>query len=87
MFKWFEGYFSGSNFIFLLFAFLSGLFFPIGVVRSDKFLNIIGYLLLLSYPSSIMGSACFWNVPAWILDSNLYPNLTYFSDLHNRLLA
>ncbi|WP_348735724.1 hypothetical protein [Spiroplasma endosymbiont of Ammophila pubescens] len=50
---------------------------------SDKFLNIIGYLLPLSYPSSIMGNACFWNVPAWILDSNLYPNLTYFSDLHN----
>ncbi|MFX4057983.1 MAG: hypothetical protein EHV01_006745 [Spiroplasma sp. hy2] len=44
-------------------------------------------MLLLSYPSSIMGSACFWNVPAWILDSNLYPNLTYFSHLHNRLLA
>ncbi|KAI92815.1 ABC transporter permease [Spiroplasma melliferum] len=68
---------------FLLFAFLSGLFFPIGVVRSDKFLNIISYLLPLSYPSSIIGSACFWNVPAWILDSNLYPNLTYFTDLHN----
>ncbi|WP_052443558.1 hypothetical protein [Spiroplasma poulsonii] len=45
--------------VFLIFAFLAGLFFPIGVVRSDKILNIIGYLLTPSYSSSIMGSAFF----------------------------
>ncbi|AOX44316.1 ABC transporter permease [Spiroplasma sp. NBRC 100390] len=69
--------------VFLIFAFLGGLFFPLGVVRSDKILNVIGYLLVPSYSSSIMGSAFFWSVPEWILDSNLYPNLTYFPELHN----
>ncbi|AGM26540.1 hypothetical protein SSYRP_v1c09530 [Spiroplasma syrphidicola EA-1] len=69
--------------VFLILAFLTGMLFPLGVIRSDQILNFLGYFFPTTFLANLMNSSFFWNVPSWILDSNLYPNLTYFSQLHN----